>query len=103
MRDLALQLSGALAILVALIHGAAAERRVFPRVSIEPQGYRRLLRLVWHASTLDWLAVGVLLIATPLFGSPSARQWIVAVAAATYTYAAIANPPPNPAPPHRSA
>lgn len=91
MHDLALQIGGGLAILVAVIHGAAAERRVFPRVRIEPPGYRRLLRLVWQATTLDWLAVGVLLAAAPSLGSDVARRWIVAVAVAIYSYAGIAN------------
>lgn len=38
MRDLSLQASGALAIFVAIIHGAIAELRVFPKVRIESQG-----------------------------------------------------------------
>ena len=63
MRDLALQAAGALAILVAIAHGAIAELYVFSRAQIEPRGTRRLLRMVWQASTVDWIGVGVLLIA----------------------------------------
>jgi len=44
MRDILLQFSGALAIVVALIHGVLTETRVFPRVSIEPERLRTLLR-----------------------------------------------------------
>ena len=61
MRDLALQAAGALAILVAIAHGAIAELHVFARAQIEPRGTRRLLRMVWQASTVDWIGVGVLL------------------------------------------
>jgi hypothetical protein len=91
MRDLALQAAGALAILVAVIHGALAELRVFTNARIEPQGARRLLRMVWQASTIDWIAIGVLLIAAPWLGSQVARQWVVAVAVVVYAYAAVGN------------
>ena len=77
MRDLALQAAGALAILVAIAHGAIAELRVFAKAHIEPQGTRNLLRGVWQASTVDWIAIGLLLIAAPSFGSQTARQWII--------------------------
>ena len=91
MRDLALQAAGALAILVAIAHGAIAELRVFAKAHIEPQGTRNLLRGVWQASTVDWVAIGLLLIAAPSFGSQTARQWIIAVAVVVYGYAAIGN------------
>ena len=48
MRDLALQASGALAIFVAIIHGAIAELRVFPKVRIELRRAWTLLRTVWQ-------------------------------------------------------
>ena len=91
MRDLALQAAGALAILVAIMHGAIAELHVFARTQIEPRGTRRLLRMVWQASTIDWIGVGVLLIATPLLGADAARPWIVALAVVVYGYAAVGN------------
>lgn len=91
MRDLALQTAGMLAILVAVAHGTVSELRVFPNTRIEPRHTRRLLRLIWHASTVDWIAMGVLLIAVPSLGSPVARQWVVALAVVVYTYAAVAN------------
>jgi hypothetical protein len=91
MRDLALQASGVLAILVAIAHGAIAELHVFVRAQIEPSGTRRLLRMVWQASTIDWIGIGVLLIATPMLGADAARPWIVAVAVVVYGYAAIGN------------
>jgi uncharacterized membrane protein (DUF485 family) len=91
MRDLALQAAGVLAILVAIAHGAIAELRVFASARIEPPWTRTLLRLVWQASTVDWIAVGALLIATPLLGSQVARQWIIAVGVVVYGCAAVGN------------
>jgi hypothetical protein len=91
MRDLALQAAGVLAIIVSLIHGAIAELYVFPKAQIAPQGTRRLLHLIWHASTIDWIAIGILLIAAPWFGSQVARHWVIAIAVAVYSYAAIGN------------
>jgi hypothetical protein len=91
MRDLALQAAGVVAILVAIAHGAVAELRVFPKARIEPQRTRQLLRGVWQASTLDWIGIGVLLIAAPAFGSQAARHWVVAVAVVVYGYAAVGN------------
>jgi hypothetical protein len=91
MRDLALQAAGVLAIVVAVIHGAIAELYVFPRAQIAPRGTRRLLHLIWQASTIDWIAIGILLIAAPWFGSQVARHWIIAIAVAVYGYAAVGN------------
>lgn len=91
MRDLALQSAGVLAIVVALFHGALAELRIFTRARIEPPGTRRLLRLIWQASTVDWIGIGVLLIAAPWLGSPVARKWVIAVAVVVYAYAAVGN------------
>src|SRR5262249_23144656 len=99
MRDLALQAAGALAILIAIAHGAIAELRIFPRAQIEPRGTRRLLRLIWQASTLDWIAIGVLLIAAPFLDAPAARHWIVAAAGLIYRYAAGGDSPAT-RPPH---
>ena len=91
MRDLALQAAGALSILVALGHGAIAELRVFAKVRIEPQRARNLLRFVWQASTVDWIGIGLLLIAAPSLDSQVARQWVIAVAVVVYGYAAVGN------------
>ncbi|MGD9882593.1 MAG: hypothetical protein AB7F22_21380 [Reyranella sp.] len=91
MQDLALQAAGGLAIVVAVAHGVIAERRVFPDARIEPAWAFRLLRMVWQASTVDWIAVGVLLIAAPGLGSPAARHWIVGAAVVVYGYAAAGN------------
>jgi hypothetical protein len=77
MRDVLLQCSGLAAIAVAAIHGVIGEFKVFPRMSIEPQRLRTLIRLVWQAGTVAWIGGAVLLIAAPSFGSESARHWIV--------------------------
>jgi hypothetical protein len=91
MRDLALQAAGVLAILVAIAHSIIVERKVFARVRVEPQRTRGLLRMLCPASTIDWIGIGVLLIATPALGSDAARLWIIAVAVIVYGYAAIGN------------
>jgi hypothetical protein len=91
MPDIALQVAGALAIAVSITHGAIGEFKVFPRAQINLPRTRNLLRMVWQASTIDWIAIGVLLMATPSFGSQAARHWIVAVAVLIYGYAAIGN------------
>jgi hypothetical protein len=56
MRDLAVQAAGVLAILVAVMHGALGELRVFATARIEPPRTRRLLRLIWQVGTVDGLA-----------------------------------------------
>jgi hypothetical protein len=91
MRDLMLQAAGVLAILVAIVHGAIGQLRVFTKSHIEPRGTQRLLRMVWQASAIDWIGIGVLLVAAPALGSQSARRWIIAVAVVVYGYAAIGN------------
>lgn len=90
MQDLALRAAGVLAIAVSIAHGVIAERRVFPKASVEPGWARTLLRMVWQASTVDWIVVGILLIAAPSLGTP-ARHWIVGAALVVYGYAAIGN------------
>ena len=91
MHDLALQAAGVLAIVTAIAHGAIAELRVFATAQIEPRGTRRLLRLVWQASTVDWIGMAVLLMAAPHLGSQAARQWVIAVAVVVFGWAAIGN------------
>jgi hypothetical protein len=91
MRDLAVQAAGVLAILVAVAHGALGEWRVFTNARIEPPRTRRLLRLIWQAGTVDWVGMGVLLIAAPWLGSALARHWVIVVAVVVYACAAIAN------------
>jgi hypothetical protein len=91
MRDLALQAAGVLAILVAIAHGAIAELQIFARTQIEPRRTRRLLRLIWQASTVDWIGIGALLIAAPWLGSEAARDWVIALGVVVYGYATVAN------------
>lgn len=91
MHDLALRCAGTLAIAVAVIHGALGELQVFAKARVEPQPARQLLRLIWQASTVDWIGMGVLLIIAPSLGSALAREWVVTVAVVVYAYAAIGN------------
>jgi hypothetical protein len=91
MRDILLQCAGAVAIAAALIHGLLGELKVFPRMTIEPQRLRTLLRLVWQASTVAWIGCGVLLLAAPWMASDQARHWIVMTLAVVFAFAALAN------------
>jgi hypothetical protein len=91
MSDIALQAAGALAMATAIVHGAIGELKVFATARIERPGTRNLLRMVWQATTIDWIGIAVLLIAAPAFGSQTARHWIAAVAALIYGYAAVGN------------
>jgi hypothetical protein len=91
MRDLALQAAGVSAIVIAIAHGIIAERGVFPKARIEPSWARTLLRMVWQASTVAWIAMGILLTVAPTLGSQAARQWVVAAAVVVLGYAAVGN------------
>jgi hypothetical protein len=91
MRDLLLQGAGIVAILVSIAHGVLGETKVFARATVEPQRLRLLLRLVWQAGTLAWIAGGVLLIAASWMGSDAARHWIIATFAVVFGFAAVAN------------
>ena len=91
MRDILLQSSGVVAIMVAVIHGMLGEFKVFPRLTVEPKRLRTLLRLVWQASTVAWIGCGVLLLAAPSMASDPARHWIVATLAFVFAFAALAN------------
>jgi hypothetical protein len=91
MRDLILQCAGAAGILVALLHGALGETKVFAKATIEPERLRTLIRLVWQAGTVAWIGGGVLLLAAPSMGSEDARHWVVVTIVAVYGFAAVAN------------
>ena len=91
MRDILLQGAGVVAIAAAAIHGLLGELKVFPRMTIEPQRLRTLLRLVWQASTVAWIGCGVLLLAAPWMASNQARHWIVVTLAFVFAFAALAN------------
>src|SRR5262249_21342198 len=82
---------GVVAIVAAVIHGVLGEFKVFPRVTIEPQRLRTLLRLVWQAATVAWIGCGVLLLVAPWVGSDQARHWIVTTLALVFAFAALAN------------
>ena len=91
MRDLLLYASGILGLAAAFLHGWLGETRVFARVRIEPERMRRLMRLVWQASTVAWISLAILLIAAPKLGSEAARSWIIAMSIVTFGFAAIGN------------
>ena len=69
MRDTLLQCAGWLAIVTSLAHGVLGETKVFARASIQPTQVATLIRAVWQAGTVAWIAGGVLLLAAPGMGS----------------------------------
>jgi hypothetical protein len=91
MRMLLIQSAGVVALVAAVIHGVLAETKVFPRVRIEPERVRLLLRLVWQSSTIAWMSLAVLLIAAPWLGSDAARTWVVGVSIVTFGLSAAGN------------
>ena len=91
MRDLLIQCAGGLAIAIALAHGMIGEMKIFAGPAVTSERFRLLLRLVWQASTVAWVGLGVLLIAVPTMGSDSARHWIAAISAAILLFGAMAN------------
>ena len=91
MRDLLLQGAGTIAIIISLAHGVLGETKVFARATVEPPRLRLLLRLVWQAGTIAWIAGGLLLIAAPWMDSVAARHWIIATFAVVFGFAALAN------------
>jgi hypothetical protein len=91
LKDLLIISSGSLAILIAVVHQVFAERLLFPRISQDMVPAKPLLRAIWLNGSLAWAGLGLLLILSPTFGSQSARDWIVLVAALVLGSAAIGN------------
>lgn len=91
MNDLALQAAGILAIAVSVVHAVLGETKVFARARIEPARLGLLIHLVWHCSTVAWIAGGVLLLVASGLPPGSARSWIVAPLAVVYAAAAAGN------------
>ena len=91
MRDLLLYASGTLGLAAAFVHGWLGETQVFARARIEPERLRRLIRLVWHCSVVDWTAMGVLLILAPTLASGPARSAIIGASVTVYAAGAVGN------------
>lgn len=91
MRDLCLQLSGGLALVVSLIHAVLGETKVIATAKIEPPRMRALLRGVWHAGAIAWAGFAVLLLLAPALSSTDARHAIIVAAIIVYLAGAIAN------------
>lgn len=81
------QIAGTLCIAVALIHGVAAEIKLFPNVTAASAAHVLLLRFVWQASTLAWITFGTLLVASPRMG-PGPTRWIATAAMVNFALGA---------------
>ena len=90
MQDVALEIAGVFAILIAIVHGILGEVKVFARTRIEPERMRTLLRAIWQCSTAAWIAGGVLFIAASQF-PPAARRWFVLAFICVYGIGALGN------------
>jgi hypothetical protein len=91
MRNLAVQLAGILAFAAAIAHSVLGETKVFSGARIEPEHFRRLIRLVWQCGVVAWMSLATLLIAAPSLGSSEARDWIIAMCMVTFGAGAVAN------------
>ncbi len=91
MRDLLVQSAGILALAAAILHGVLGETKVFPRVRIEPERLRVLMRIVWQGMTVAWISLAILLIVAPRLGSEAARHWIIAMSILAFGFGAIGN------------
>ena len=87
-KPLLMRIAGALAILVALVHGIAAELILFPHVTAATPEHVLLIRFVWQASTLSWITFGALLIAAPKLEARSA-YWIGAAALVNFAAGSV--------------
>jgi hypothetical protein len=87
-KPLLMRIAGALAILVALVHGISAEFKLFPYVTAAKPEHVMLLRFVWQASTLAWISFGILLIAAPKLDARSA-YWITVAALLNFAIGSI--------------
>jgi hypothetical protein len=91
MQSLMIQSAGGLAIVIAIIHSVLGETHVFNKAAVQPVELHRLVHLLWHAPSVDWIAFGALLIAAPMLLPASAQSALVLVGAAMYGYAALTN------------
>jgi len=91
MRDLALQASGLLVILLALVHGYLGQARVIGPSGIGRPAIRRLMQAVWQAGAAHWALGGVAFIAAPHVMGAEARLWLIGVMGAGYALAALGN------------
>ena len=92
MRDLAIELAGAAAILSAIAHSALGERRVFARPSIRALSVRPLMRANWQTGAAAWRRAGALPPSPrPHSDSQTARRWIVFNAVAVLGLGGVAN------------
>ncbi|MEM1094636.1 MAG: hypothetical protein AAGJ10_08540 [Bacteroidota bacterium] len=76
MKNLALRLAGALALLTALYHGYEGDR-ILGTLVIDPAEQADFVWSTYQIGTMGWLAGGVLLLAAAGFRSQQARSWVV--------------------------
>jgi len=91
MRDMMLELAGALGLAIACIHGVLGETKIFARAQITPEYARLMTRLGWQCGATAWFCFGALLILAPSFNADTARHAIIIAASLVYAFGALAN------------
>ncbi|MEM7113831.1 MAG: hypothetical protein AAF614_15455 [Chloroflexota bacterium] len=89
-QNLALQIAGVLAIVIALYHGIQGDR-IMRGLTITPANQASLMRGSFHIGTVGWLAGGILLFVASMLESGIGRSAIVFVYAFVYGFPGVAN------------
>lgn len=89
-KNLALRISGILAICTALFHAIDGDT-ILRALEINPPEQMSFVRATHQIGTMGWIAGGVLLLAAASFTSQRARNWIVGVLAVLYGFPAVGN------------
>ena len=83
---------------VASVHGVLVQRLMVRRVDAllrtegrAPASVQRLIPLLLHFSTFNWLVGGLALIAAALWGGPDTRLAIGLLAGSSYLFGALGN------------
>ncbi|MEM7284064.1 MAG: hypothetical protein AAF438_20860 [Pseudomonadota bacterium] len=91
MTDTLLYASGALGVLISLVHGYLGETKVVVPSEAPNPSAKRVLHAIMVLSAVYWFAAAVLLLVTPEFVSVSARPYVVYGVAAVFLSGSVGN------------
>lgn len=86
-----LPLSGALCVVVAVIHGYLGQAKLIPSANFATESGRLLVIAIWQLSTLVWIGSGITFAIAPWAFSDETRGLIVLIAALPIAYGVVAN------------